>query len=139
MVKQDDKFEGELLKTHAGAKTAYARGYKFEVRVRDALRKAGWWVHRMHQSRGAMDLIATRAVFGEFQPKCWVIFVQCKASGEPKDVGVDEWNRLLHEAKSAGAIPLIAVPGAGEHLSFGRIETPAKRNEPRQHSWWNAA
>ena len=108
MVKKNDELAGELMKKRAGgdqARTAYKRGYKFEVEVREALRNAGWWVHRMHQSRGAMDLIAIRP---ESQVGvAHVAFVQCKAYQAV--IRAADVERLKNESHTAGAQTVFAM------------------------------
>jgi len=79
--------------------TNYARGRRFEWRVRDVLRGEGWLVLRTAGSRGPVDLIALRP--GE------VRFIQCKTR-YPTD---REWRSAQEFAGLAKGIVLLVWPG----------------------------
>lgn len=119
-MQKDDRLEGELLKKRAGgdqARRAYKKGYEFETRVRKALQRAGWWVHRMHQSRGAMDLIGLCPLGSSTSHS---VFVQCKAYSEVSLPKIDRF-RLMSEAEKAGAAPLLAIQTKGGVVNFYRL------------------
>lgn len=80
----------------------YRYGRQFEYRVRDALRKAGFYAQRSPASKSVLDILAVRP--GE------VWMVQCKRGGA---LGVVEWNALYDTAHAYGAIPILASQEAG--------------------------
>ena len=91
------------------ATTPYARGYKFESRVRAHFVANGYFALRSSQSRTPVDI----AVMGA--TRCFL--VQCKADGR---CGPREWNALFDLADSVNAMPLIALR-KGRKLEFWQM------------------
>lgn len=75
----------------------YSDGYRFECRVRDALREDGYEVIRSAGSKTKVDLIALKT--GE------ILFVQCKLNGLCAPA---ERSRLRELAGMVGALPVVA-------------------------------
>ena len=92
--------------------TSYQRGRAFEYRVRDHLRRAGYFVVRSASSQGPCDLIAIR-------PDAAPLLVQCKFGAHPS-LPRAEWNFLLDTATAVRAIPLLAT-SRRRHLVFMRL------------------
>jgi Holliday junction resolvase len=118
-----DQWEPEV-EARAPKQTMYRYGRAFEYRVRDALRKLGFFVLRSPQSRSPIDLVAIR--------RGAVLFVQCKRSGQ---LPPGEWNELLDLSVSVGAVPLMAeiAKTRGEILYWRLLERKdgTKRAQPR--------
>lgn len=91
-----DEYEG-IIESKTPKTTIYRLGRQFEYRIRDYLKKLGFFVLRSPASKSPIDLVAIR--------KGLVLFVQCKISGAlpPK-----EWNALLDLSESVGAVPILA-------------------------------
>jgi Holliday junction resolvase len=75
----------------------YSDGYRFECKVRDALREDGYEVLRSAGSKTKIDLVALKP--GE------IIFVQCKLNGVCTPA---ERSKLRDLAGMAGALPIVA-------------------------------
>lgn len=92
------------------SQTMYRYGRAFEYRVRDRLRKQGYFVLRSPRSGSPVDLVAIKRGI--------ILFVQCKRSGvlPPK-----EWNELFDLCESVGAIPILSACPTGKDMSHWRI------------------
>ena len=99
----------------------YAKGTRFEHKVRDDLTNNGYEVIRAAGSKGGSkaDLIAIKP--GE------LLFVQCKSNGT---LPPDEWDRLVEVAGWVEqAVPLLAANGpAGRGVTYTRLLGPKRRN-----------
>jgi Holliday junction resolvase len=96
-----DEWES-VMEAKQPRQSLYRYGRQFEYRVRDALRKAGFFAQRSPASKSVLDLLAVRP--GE------VWMVQCKRGGA---LGVTEWNMLYDTARAYGAVPIMASQEAG--------------------------
>lgn len=116
-----DEYEG-IIESKTPKTSIYRLGRQFEYRIRDYLKKLGFFVLRSPASKSPIDLVAIR--------KGLVLFVQCKTSGTlpPK-----EWNALLDLSESVGAVPVLAerekVRGILFHKLKGRKDG-SKRAQP---------
>jgi Holliday junction resolvase len=103
----------------------YAKGTRFEHKVRDDLAENGYEVMRAAGSKGStkLDLIALKP--GE------MLFVQCKTTGL---ISPAEWNRVYEVAGWVGAVPLLASNGPrGRGVTYGRltgVKVPRSRTRP---------
>lgn len=106
----------------------YAKGTRFERKVRMDLEALGYSVIRAAGSKGdaKVDLIA-------FHPSRPMMLVQCKTSGKiPKS----EWDRLYEVAGwyPAACVPVLASNGArGQGVAYEAIEglrVPYARTQP---------
>lgn len=113
-----------VIESKAPRQGKYRLGRAVEYRVRDDLRKRGWFVMRSPASKSPIDLVAVRT--GD------VLFIQVKRSMAlpPK-----EWNELLEVAEPAGAIPLLAGSPTGRGLVYFRLtglKDGSKRKQPME-------
>jgi Holliday junction resolvase len=97
--------------------TAYKYGRQFEYRVRDHLKRLGYFAMRSPASKTPIDILAVR-------PGA-VLFVQCKRSGSFPPA---EWNELFELAKSCGAIPVLASCPTGRGTEYH--ELVARKDRP---------
>lgn len=86
-----------VIEAKAPRQTMYRLGRAFEYRVRDALKKVGFFVLRSPRSGSPIDLVAIR--------KGLVLMIQCKRSGQ---LGIKDWNAIYDIALSSGAVPIMA-------------------------------
>lgn len=104
----------------------YAKGRRYEWKVRDHLHEAGFTVVRAAGSKGdsKIDLIA-------LHPDGRVLFVQCKKDGF---LPPGEWNRLVEVARWSGALPVVAS-GGGAHVGLWLLtamKIPRSRTYPME-------
>lgn len=102
--------------------TNYERGRRFEYRVRDDLRRRGWWVLRSPQSRSAVDLVALKID----RP---ALLVQAKMDGR---LPPGEWNELWDLAETTGGVPVL-VRRQGRRLEYCRLlerKDGSRRRQP---------
>lgn len=92
-----DEYE-YVIELKAPKTTLYRHGRQFEYRVRDDLKRAGYFVMRSPGSKSPVDLLAYA------QGSC--LMVQCKRGGT---LPPGEWNELFHLACSVGAKPILAA------------------------------
>ena len=102
-----DEWE-HVIEAKAPVGTKYRIGRDFEYRVRDSLRRDGFFVMRSPASRSPIDLVAIKPGL--------VLFIQCKRSGALPPA---EWNALYDLATACGAVPLM-------------VENPF----PKTWNWW---
>ena len=91
-----DEWE-HVIESKAPKQSMYRRGREFEYRVRDLLRKQGFFVLRSPASKSPTDLVAIRPGL--------VLFVQAKRGGS---LPPGEWNEIYELARSCGAVPILA-------------------------------
>jgi Holliday junction resolvase len=91
-----------------GRVTKYERGRDFEYRVRDHLRKCGFFVLRSPRSLGPVDLVALK--------KGVILLVQCKTG--KYELRNAEKDGLVILAESIGAIPIFAYREASRETHF---------------------
>lgn len=103
----------------------YARGFRFEHRIREVLEAAGCLVVRSAGSHTAVDLIAVR----EAAP---TLFVQCKAG--KKGISPAEWNELFELAVRYKALPLAAIRPSPKTYEFRRLM--ARKDDGRREQPW---
>jgi len=96
--------------------TNYTRGRQFEYKIRDELRRRGYFVIRTAGSHTCCDLVAMKASYR--------LFVQCRGG---KRFSTDEWNDLYVQARACSAIPILAT----RPLLFERL-TGLRRNGQRK-------
>ncbi len=116
-----DEWES-VIESKAPRQSAYRLGRAVEYRIRDHLRKLGWFVMRSPASKSPLDLIAVRAG--------GVLFIQAKRS---LALGPKEWNQVYELATSVGAIPIMAGSPTGRGLTYLRLTGPkdgSKRAQP---------
>lgn len=105
--------------------TMYRFGREFEYRVRDDLKKAGYFVMRSPASKSPVDLCAIRHGAS--------LLVQCKRGGS---LPVSEWNALFDLAESVGATPVLAViPASRRGCQYFRLigrKDGTKRRQPME-------
>lgn len=103
----------------------YRYGRQFEYRVRDDLKKRGFFVMRSPQSKSPVDLVAIK--------RGLVLFVQCKRSGVFNNV--KEWNIFYDLCLSVGAEPIAAgMPGV-RGIVYDRLtgkKDGSKKKQPRE-------
>jgi Holliday junction resolvase len=99
-----------VIELKASKQTMYRYGRAFEYRVRDHLRKLGYFVTRAPASRSPVDLTAVKTGT--------VALVQCKTGGALRPV---EWNALFDLAVSVGAVPVLASSPMGRGIIYHRL------------------
>lgn len=102
----------------------YRLGRYVEYRVRDSLRKLGYFVLRSPRSKGPVDLVALK--------RGVVILLQCKRS---MVMGVAEWNAIYRIAESIGAIAVVAGTPTGKGTVYQRLlgeKDGSKRRQPME-------
>jgi hypothetical protein len=92
-----DEWEA-VMELKAPKTSMYKLGRAFEYRVRDHMKKHGYFVVRSPQSKSPVDLTCVR--HGS------IVFIQCKRGGA---LGVSEWNEFYTLALSVGADPVAAM------------------------------
>lgn len=113
-----------VIESKAPRQSMYRLGRSVEYRVRDELKKLGYFVLRSPASKSPIDLAAiARGV---------VLFIQAKRSGilEP-----GEWNELVDLAESVGATPILAGSPTGRGIEYWRLtgrKDGSKRRQPRE-------
>ena len=90
--------------------TQYYRGRAFEYKVRDDLRKRGYFAMRSPASKSPVDIVAIQ--------KGMILFVQCKLSG---DLPTKEWNALFDLALQTDAIPVLAIKKDKEGIKYFKL------------------
>jgi Holliday junction resolvase len=118
-----DEWE-HVIESKAPRQSAYRLGRAVEYRVRDHLRKLGWFVLRSPASKSPLDLVAVRPGT--------VLFIQAKRS---LALGPKEWNEVYELALSAGAIPVMAGSPTGRGLVYYRLtglKDGSKRRQPME-------
>lgn len=119
-----------LMEAKVPKTSKYAIGRNFEYRVRDALKKHGYFVMRSPMSRSPVDLIAVR----KSQP---VLMVQCKLGGQ---FGRTEWNELYDLAVSVGAVPILAMmPGTSGIAYYEMTDRKDGSKKPQPMKSWAAS
>jgi Holliday junction resolvase len=111
-----------VIELKAPKQTHYRLGRAVEYKVRDFLRKSGYFALRSPKSLGPLDVLAIK--------RGLVLFVQCKRA---MAVSVRQWNALYDLSEYVGAIALVAGQPARRGLSFMRIIGPkdgTKRAQP---------
>lgn len=100
----------------AKGKNHYAKGTRFEHRIRDDLVANGYEVMRAAGSKGStkVDLVALKP--GQ------LLFIQCKSSGV---LGPAEWNRVVQVSGWVDAVPILAANGPrGRGVIYTRLLGP---------------
>lgn len=118
-----DEWE-HVIESKAPASTKYRLGRALEYRIRDQLKKLGYFAMRSPASRSPIDVIAVRPGV--------VLMIQCKRGGTlpPK-----EWNALFDLATSCGAIPVMAenpVPRTTNYWRLTDRKDGSKRRQPME-------
>lgn len=116
--------EWDLVIEAKSPKTKYRLGRQVEYRVRNELRKLGYFALRSPRSLGPIDLVAIK--------KGCVLFVQCKRSMSLPPL---EWNALFEVAVSVGAIPVLAGSPTGRGTVYKRmlgLKDGSKRKQPME-------
>jgi len=111
-----DEFES-VMEEKKGLSWRYAVGRRFEWRIRDHFKEAGYFVLRSPRSAGPVDLIAIR--------KGQILFIQCKLGGV---LSKSERKALADLAESVGAIPILAWRGMGPRYPI-QLEDPLGRRK----------
>lgn len=94
----------------------YAKGTRFEHKVRDDLTDNGYLVVRAAGSKGG-----TKADLVAFKPG-QLLLVQCKTDGK---LPAAEWDRIVEVAGWVGGVPLLAVNGVnGRGVVYTRLLGP---------------
>lgn len=109
----------------------YDAGRALEYRVRDILTGAGYLVVRSAGSKGVVDLLALpRIESTAYAALSSPLAVQCKRGGVlPRG----EWNRLVTEALSVSAVPILAAYEPRRPIQFWRLlafKDGARRHQP---------
>ncbi len=99
-----------VIEGKAPVQSWYRYGRQFEYRVRDDLRKRGYYAQRSPASKTPIDVTGIRP--GE------VLFIQCKRGG---DLLVREWNAFFELAISCGAIPILASCPTERGVKYERL------------------
>jgi len=118
-----DEWE-HVIESKRFSQTKYRIGRQLEYRVRDHLKKIGYFALRSPGSKSPIDLIAIKPH--------QVLFIQCKRGG---NLGVAEWNELFKIASSCGAIPLLASSPTGRGTVFEQLmalKDGSRRAQPKQ-------
>lgn len=82
----------------------YAKGRRFEYRVRDLLEESGYYVIRSAGSKGIVDLAAFKITV--------VLFIQCKNNSNA--LSHEEWNKLFLKSRELGTTPIHAFNVKGK-------------------------
>lgn len=94
----------------------YAKGTRFEHKVRDDLTVNGYLVVRAAGSKGG-----TKADLVAFKPG-QLLLVQCKTDGK---LPAAEWDQVLKVAGWVGGVPLLAMNGVrGQGVLYRRLLGP---------------
>lgn len=97
----------------------YDAGRDLEYRVRDMLTAAGYLVVRSAGSKGIVDLVALPRIdspaYGALSAP---LAVQCKRGGVLPRA---EWNRLVTEALSVSAVPVLATYTPRQPIQLWRL------------------
>jgi Holliday junction resolvase len=97
----------------------YAKGTRFEHKVRDDLVANGYLVVRAAGSKGG-----TKADLVAFKPGQQLL-IQCKTDGR---ITSAEWDTVVMVAGWVGAVPILAVNGdRGRGVSYVRLLGPKQR------------
>ena len=111
-----------VIESRQPRQTMYRLGRGFEYRVRDYLRKNGYYVLRSPQSAGPADLVALRP--------SEVLMIQCKRNGWP---GLPEALKFWELAESCGAVPCLANMPGPRGVALWRIaEKPDHKGYKRE-------
>jgi hypothetical protein len=113
-----------VIESKAPRQTKYRLGRSFEYRVRDDLRRKGYFVLRSPRSGSPVDLIAVK------KDKS-LLFIQCKRGGA---IGVTEWNIFYDLCISVGAMPILAEMGTVSGVQYWQIverKDGTKRAQPK--------
>jgi Holliday junction resolvase len=110
-----------VIESKAPRQGMYRLGRAVEYRVRDHLRRLGYFVLRSPASKSPLDLVAIAPGV--------VLFVQAKRSLalSPKD-----WNELLALAVSVSAVPILVGQPKGRGLDYFRLVGPKDGSKRRQ-------
>lgn len=111
-----------LIESKAPRQTKYRLGRQCEYRVRDDLRRRGYFVLRSPRSSGPVDLVAIK--------RGAILFVQCKRG---MLCAVVEWNALFDLAETVAATPVLAGSPTGNGISYRRMvgrKDGSKRRQP---------
>jgi Holliday junction resolvase len=104
----------------------YAKGTRFEHKVRNDLIENGYLVMRAAGSKGG-----TKADLVAFKPGQQLL-IQCKTDGR---ITSGEWDTLVTVAGWVGAVPILAVNGErGRGVSYIRLLTFKQRTRQRTDS-----
>jgi Holliday junction resolvase len=110
-----------IIESKASRQSAYRVGRAVEYRVRDHLRKLGYFVMRSPASKSPLDLIAVR--------KGAVLFIQSKRS---LALPPGEWNEIYELATSVGALPILTGSPTGRGLTYFLMLGPKDGSKRRQ-------
>jgi Holliday junction resolvase len=117
-----DEWES-VIESKQPRQSMYRRGRQLEYKVRDHLRKLGFFAQRSPASKSPVDILAVR------RGEVWM--VQCKRGGA---LGVGEWNQLIDTARAAGAIPIMASMETGRgslaYFHLDQKKDGTKRQQP---------
>lgn len=104
-----DEWE-HVIESKQTTQTLYRYGRQFEYKVRDDLKKLGYFALRSPASKSPIDILAVK--------HGTVLMIQCKRHGAlpPK-----EWNAIFDLASSCGAIPVLASCPTGRGAVFHRL------------------
>lgn len=111
-----------VIESKQPRQTMYRLGRAVEYRVRDHLRKLGWFVLRSPASKSPLDLVAVKA--GR------IVFIQAKRS---LAMAPKEWNAFYELATGVGAEPVMAGSPTGRGLVYYRLTGPkdsSRRAQP---------
>lgn len=104
----------------------YAKGTRFEHKVRDDLIANGYLVMRAAGSKGG-----TKADLVAFKPGQQLL-IQCKTDGR---ITAGEWDQVVTVAGWVGAVPILAVNGVnGRGVLYVRLLGPKQRGRQRTDS-----
>lgn len=122
-VKFADEWE-HVIEAKTPKETMYRRGRRFEYRVRNELKSAGFIVTRSPASRSPVDLIAIG--------KDILLFIQCKVAGylAPK-----EWNEIYDMALGVSAIPVLAQRDGVRGITYLKLtgkKDGSRRRQPAE-------
>ena len=116
-----DEWEA-VIELKAPKQSWYRLGRSVEYRVRDDLKKRGYFALRSPGSKSPLDIMATKPGV--------VLFVQCKRS---LTCNATDWNSVYDLAIGVAAIPLLAGSPMGRGLVYKRIidrKDGSKRRQP---------
>jgi len=111
-----------VMESKVPVSTMYRLGRALEYRVRDHLRKFGYFVMRSPASKSPVDLMAVRPGL--------VLMIQCKRGGSlpPK-----QWNALYDLALSCGSLPIMAEMPYPRRMDYWLLtgrKDGSKRRQP---------